>query len=961
LTNQEPAIDTQLEEIQQAIQVLFNPKQLVEVRAMGADEYWHGFYFDDHGRMAEVIKQLDQDPRIQSIYYGFNEIGPKFMEQRAECKCSKCERSPLIKNPTPEQVEKIIIGPAQHLTTNEDIAKIRWLFIDVDTVRAEDHAHDSATKEEKAACKEVFDRVREHLQSKNWPLPLIANSGNGYHVFPKVDQPATPTVTAYVEDCLKALAAKFNCAAAKIDVAVFNPARITRAYGTTTRKGVDTPERPHRRNKIKKPEKLGLVAFDQIMALADEGPATSKAPRGDMPLVHKDFDPGKFFEWFEEQGAFEITGTKNWQGREIYVTDRCIIAGHKHSGSGLTGFVIGDTFGYHCFSDDCTGVTIGDVLRKLVEEDYEPYKGKIWLEEDVSDFGEDVTELEQAMGVESKTFEVPKPEKTLVEEFGPFDSIDTKAVEEKAAAPPPPPPAEQKVKKDRLVGPEPNELAVSLLDILLRDPEKVYADFSMYRKRLEKIAPWLKPPIGEALACLLLYDIDIRRLPNKAELKDYILHHPTCKKHKDKETTCQFLDELKDNPAKFLDTTAQALIEEVDWRLEKKAWLKAYNEILNEERDIQGARTSLRKFWATSTTQDSHYQPGSFQEKTDTIIDSFHRDVSGELDDRKFRTGFNGIDLDSGMNFGLDGEHSIVMYGPQGGRKTTCALTFGFNFAKYGKHGLFFAGEHHSGRIEKTLYLMYMGLPEVREKYGLVPGLNDWEGFNRKANWDDWEKLRQASAELKAMRAIPGYLEPQNINDIARGEVDRLGAILAYAEATYRKYQWDFIIVDPLDTIMPGTSSSGESNWKACAEIVDDLFDFSRQAFGGKGCMVITTAQFGSAAQRDVAKVQQKNEGADNFDDEIISLLRRDSSIQYFTTIGQRFDLGIGIATSTKKGNNGMMVQGRSRGGGFFDVVNFKIDENSNTMIEADEKVTTHRANGNAMAAEPSMENYDTL
>ena len=66
------------------------------------------------------------------------------------------------------------------------------------------------------------------------------------------------------------------------------------------------------------------------------------------------------------------------------------------------------------------------------------------------------------------------------------------------------------------------------------------------------------------------------------------------------------------------------------------------------------------------------------------------------------------------------------------------------------------------------------------------------------------------------------------------------------------------------------------------------------------------------------------------------SLLRKDSSIQYFTTIGQRFDLCIGIAARVKNGLEGMLVQGRSREGGLFDVVDFKIDEHSNMMMEKD-------------------------
>jgi hypothetical protein len=98
--------------------------------------------------------------------------------------------------------------------------------------------------------------------------------------------------------------------------------------------------------------------------------------------------------------------------------------------------------------------------------------------------------------------------------------------------------------------------------------------------------------------------------------------------------------------------------------------------------------------------------------------------------------------------------------------------------------------------------------------------------------------------------------------------------------------------------------------------------------------MLVTTAQFKVEAARDIAKLQAKNGGEDNYDDEIEAILRKDSLIQYFTTICQRFDLGIGVATSKKNGNEGMLVQGRTRGGGNFDVVRFTVGERTNYLRE---------------------------
>ena len=934
----------QLEYIKTGARVLFKPKQLVEVRARMNAGYWKGFYFTNHDYMAEIVQKLDQDTRIQSVYYVFNQINPNLIEQRKSCKCDTCVRGGLIvANPDANQIEKIIIGASQHLTTNEDIEWLNWLFIDVDTIRAQGFEHEPSSKLEKAQSMKVAQKIIDYLQDENhWPKVLMANSGNGYHILPKINLPNTSTNVDLVLDCLRSLDKKFSTEEAEIDNSVFNPARLTRAYGTHTRKGKDTKERPWRLNYLLPFEgSLGVVDFNQILTLGSTSPKASKAPRGDMPELDRRFDLDKFFAWYEDQGAFNVEeGHETWQGREVKVIDKCAISGYKHTGSVKTGFIVGDTLGYHCWSPECGNPSIGDVLHSLYEKGYKPYPHPIWKEEDVLDFNKDTSALESAMEEDEKLFERKPPivddEDEVIEDTVPgdvtlFDEVTIKkTVEEKGEAPSLPP-ANLKKERVRLVSKEPNDLAVGLMGIIFRDPEKAYPDFAMYRHRLEKISPYLKFPVGESLACLLLFEIDIRRLPSKEELIDYVTNHPTCKNHKNKEKICLFIRSIEDDPSRTFDVTVQSLIEEVTWKLEKSALNEAYK-LLDQERDVLGFRTAMRKHWAMGITQDSNFQPGSWQESVEDIRESFRKDVEGVGNDRKFKLGFPSID-ESGMNIGLDGEHAIVVCGPASSRKTTAVLTFAYNFAKEGKHGLFFAGEHQSMKVKKRLTLMFA--QDMRDEVGIIPSLNKWEGNGATANWDDFENLDKVLNELQLMRRIPGWLEPQNVNAVARGEEDRLGAILAYAEATFKKYQWDFIVIDPLDTIMPPTSD-GQGNWKACSEIVDRLFEFSRDAFGGKGCMVVTTAQFNSTTRREIEKIQEKNTGPDNYDDEIASLLRKDSSIQYFTTIGQRFDLCIGIAARVKNGLEGMLVQGRSREGGLFDVVDFKIDEHSNMMMEKD-------------------------
>ena len=60
------------------------------------------------------------------------------------------------------------------------------------------------------------------------------------------------------------------------------------------------------------------------------------------------------------------------------------MAGHTHRGQlGKTCFIVGDSLGFECFSDDCEGLGIGDVLRKFNEENGR-YEGPLFLEPDLS-------------------------------------------------------------------------------------------------------------------------------------------------------------------------------------------------------------------------------------------------------------------------------------------------------------------------------------------------------------------------------------------------------------------------------------------------------------------------------------------------------------------------------------------------------------------------------------------------
>lgn len=152
------------------------------------------------------------------------------------------------------------------LGCDADVLRRRWLLVDADPVRK---AGISSTDGEKAKAQEAVTRVREYLTQCGWADPIVADSGNGYHLLYRIDLPCDDD--GLVKRALTALSLRFDTKEVTIDKAVFNPARIVKLYGTKARKGDDTPDRPHRWTQILEiPDEVEVVPSTLIETLAGE-------------------------------------------------------------------------------------------------------------------------------------------------------------------------------------------------------------------------------------------------------------------------------------------------------------------------------------------------------------------------------------------------------------------------------------------------------------------------------------------------------------------------------------------------------------------------------------------------------------------------------------------------------------------------------------------------------------------
>jgi hypothetical protein len=135
---------------------------------------------------------------------------------------------------------------------DHEVQRRRAVFIDIDVERAKGI---SATDTELDAARAVADLVESFLADVLGGDSAIGRgcSGNGYFLLIAIEPIAVPPkgqtddAAERISGFLGLLARRFNAPPIKIDTAVFNAARLMPAPGTMKCKGLDSPERPHRR------------------------------------------------------------------------------------------------------------------------------------------------------------------------------------------------------------------------------------------------------------------------------------------------------------------------------------------------------------------------------------------------------------------------------------------------------------------------------------------------------------------------------------------------------------------------------------------------------------------------------------------------------------------------------------------------------------------------------------------
>lgn len=245
-------------DIEKALSLFSTPGYVLEIRALNcwdnSPEYksTRSGYFDS-GHLAEAIgaaRELESRFHAAGVYLTINPVKADLLARSAN------------------RVQKANRGEG---TKDAEITERRWMLLDFDPKKP---AGISSTDSELNSVETELRSCEHYLTENGWPKPVVAMSGNGWHLLYRVDLPAESKL---VESCLKAVSARFS----SVDISVHNASRITKLYGTMVRKGDHTEDRPHRRSRIESiPEVIDVVPLDRVEWLANQAPLKPMASTG---------------------------------------------------------------------------------------------------------------------------------------------------------------------------------------------------------------------------------------------------------------------------------------------------------------------------------------------------------------------------------------------------------------------------------------------------------------------------------------------------------------------------------------------------------------------------------------------------------------------------------------------------------------------------------------------------------
>ena len=333
-----------------------------------------GWLLEDNG-LVELRHQAGRGWRTG----WFTDLDALLREARAGSRTGNLFTS--LNAPKPRAVGNSMTGSPLR---DDEVAWITRLPFDFDPERP---TGTCSTDAELAAAFVRRNALVAMLGERGWPLPLHGRSGNGYHCQYRVRLPNSIATRDMLGFIYQGLHGQFHDEEVGFDRSVRNPGRILRLYGSINRKGLDTPERPHRRSTCWIPPQWQQVPEPLVEQLAasyarrvqgyDEselGPrmprAVNESPVGlPMPSGGGDYSTLDVVAWFAAYGLYRGHIRDSVHAVICPWAEEHTTPSPPNHGDCVIFEADEGWPGFHCKHGHCAGRTIREVMQFLGDAD----------------------------------------------------------------------------------------------------------------------------------------------------------------------------------------------------------------------------------------------------------------------------------------------------------------------------------------------------------------------------------------------------------------------------------------------------------------------------------------------------------------------------------------------------------------------------------------------------------------
>ena len=325
-------------EVLKALSLIVEPGEIFELRILNNNkktDIRSGYFKDPDVALEELKKQNLQGCNVYIVLNSINDA------------CS-----------ARQQFGKFLQGCTT--TSDNDIVGRNWLPIDIDPVRP---AGTSSSEAELKEAYAVMEKVFKYLESMGFNRPIMATSGNGWHLLYKIALANTNENKELVGNVLKTLNAYFGNDKAKVDKANSNAARVFKLYGTAAQKGNSTEDRPHRMSQIQWTPQEVMVNDKALLEKVARSMAAEPEKKSYNNHDPKHFDLGAWLDKYEIE--YEVEECKDYTK---FILPVCPF-NDQHTGKDACLFQLNNgAISFHCFHDSCADHTWQE-LRQMYEPD----------------------------------------------------------------------------------------------------------------------------------------------------------------------------------------------------------------------------------------------------------------------------------------------------------------------------------------------------------------------------------------------------------------------------------------------------------------------------------------------------------------------------------------------------------------------------------------------------------------